>query len=303
MPSLDRYRTNVKVAVNCPVCRDSVRTVEYAYTHSEQRLFFFRCDICTFLFVRPVIIDELEERQMDGLSGAELHNNSLLKKLYTELFLKREINRVIRIAGRENLRLLDVGCGTGWMTRLYADHGFQAVGLEPSSNRARVAEQTYGLTVVKNYLEKVEFSENFDVVVMRHVLEHFSEPMSAVGKARDLLPNKGLLLLTVPNIDCLGRFLFETAWSWALPHHCNFFNPKSLRTLLNNQGFEVLRMSQSPSPFYFPNSFSRKFPHQIIAKFITKHRVLSMLIFLPFALLGCLMGKGDNLNVIAQRKE
>ena len=67
-----------------------------------------------------------------------------------------------------------------------------------------------------------------------------SEEESSNDKIRSFLKPDGLVLMVVPNIDCLGRRLFETNWAWILPWHCNFFNPSSAQRLLAGQGFDVL---------------------------------------------------------------
>jgi 2-polyprenyl-3-methyl-5-hydroxy-6-metoxy-1,4-benzoquinol methylase len=246
------------------------------------------------------MIQELSERQMDGIDNAEMFNSQVIKWLYVNLFIRREIAQIRRHLPQAAPSLLDVGCGTGWTTRIYADQGFRVTGLEPSAHRARVARERYGLHIIDDYLENLSFEEPYDVVVLRHVIEHFADPALTVRQVRNLLTGNGVLLITVPNIACLGRLLFETHWSWSLPYHCNFFSPRSLRALLNKEGFKLLTLTQSPSPFYFPNSFVRKFPRPLFKKLVAGYRVPAMAVFSPLAVLGCLLGMGDNLNVVAR---
>jgi len=285
----------------CPVCQREARTAEYRYQQGETEAFLYRCEGCQLVFLRPLLLPELDERQMDGIGSAEMEHFSLLKKVYAEFFLKREVARIRKVLGSGELRLLDIGCGTGWMTHLYAEQGFQVVGLEPSSARAEMAARSYGLKVVNDYLENASFDEKFDVIVMRHIVEHFADLNQVFIQIRELLSQGGLLLATVPNVDSLGRLLFEADWSWGLPHHCNFFNPQSLTELLTLQGFKALRLSHSPSPFYMVNSFVRKYSDLFVGKMVANHRPLAMLFASPLPVFASLVGRGDNLNLVACR--
>ena len=286
----------------CPACGVTVKDISYVYKDGDQKSDFFRCSACTFLFARPVFIPELDSRQMDGIDNAELFNSSLLKSVYIKYFIKKEIRTLRRAKGQGRLRLLDIGCGTGWTTKVYADHGFAVTGLEPSQGRAGYARETYGLEVVCDYIENVEFQEQYDVVVLRHIIEHFADPGAVMRKIRSFLKPDGVALVVVPNIDCLGRTMFETDWAWVLPWHCNFFTPRSIRSLLNQEGFEPVAAYQTPSPLYYPGALMRRFPNRMVQTLMGRSRVLAMAACAPLAIAAKWMGKGDNLNVVARLK-
>lgn len=239
---------------------------------------------------------------MDGIDNAELFGSRLLKSIYTGYFIKKEIRALRRIAGKGALQLLDIGCGTGWTTRVYADHGFSVIGLEPSAVRADYARQHYGIDVVNEYMENAKFDQQFDVVVLRHIIEHFADPATIIAKVRSFLKPGGVVLVVVPNIDCLGRRLFETDWAWVLPWHCNFFNPQSADRLLTGQGFDVVKSYQTASPLYYPGAIMRRFPNRLVKGLLGRDRVAAMTLCAPLAIGGKWFGMGDNLNLIAVMK-
>jgi 2-polyprenyl-3-methyl-5-hydroxy-6-metoxy-1,4-benzoquinol methylase/predicted RNA-binding Zn-ribbon protein involved in translation (DUF1610 family) len=287
---------------NCPACGTPAETINYLYKSEEESSSFYHCPNCTFLFARPVLITELDSRQMDGIDNAELFNSRLLKSIYINYFIKKEIRCLRRIAGKGALQLLDIGCGTGWTTRVYADNGFSVTGLEPSAVRADYARQHYGIDVVSGYMENAEFDKKFDVVVLRHIIEHFAEPAAIIDKIRSFLKPEGLILMVVPNIDCLGRRLFETNWEWVLPWHCNFFNPSSAQRLLTEQGFDLVNSYQTASPLYYPGAIQRRFPDRLVKWLLGSSRVVAMTLCAPLAIGGKLLDMGDNLNLIAAKK-
>jgi len=114
------------------------------------------------------------------------------------------------------VRLLDVGCGTGTMITLpLASLGYQVTGLDvhgPSVDAARrlnpyanaAFRQADPATVAKG-------EERFDVVVASEVLEHLQDPLACLRVLRGLLAAGGILILTTPN--GYGWFELEQ-WLW-----------------------------------------------------------------------------------------
>ncbi|WP_155876612.1 class I SAM-dependent methyltransferase [Desulfuromonas sp. AOP6] len=302
LKSFDKVRLQSDQAFSCPVCATPVFDISYVFENEGKKSNFFQCPECSFLFARPIFIPELDHRQMDGLENAELFNSRMLKRIYVHYFIKKEIRALRRVKGKGALRLLDIGCGTGWTTKVYADQGFEVTGLEPSKGRAEFAREKYGIDVICDYIENVEITEKFDVVVLRHIVEHFSAPGLVLRKIRGFLKDDGVVLVIVPNINCLGRYLFETKWAWVLPWHCNFFSPKSLQAFLNHEYFKVLEFYQTPTPLYYPGAIMRVFPHKIVKWVFGKNRVVAMMLCAPLAVAGKLMGMGDNLNLVAKVK-
>ena len=208
----------------CPTCCIPTNTVHYRYQHSSGESFIFRCPACTLEFLRPLPLAEITERQMDSVDDAELFHSNLLRTLHHRLIIGPEIRKVRTLLGKRDFSMLDIGCGTGWISRIWADAGAMVTGLEPSETRAAIARQR-GLRVLSCYVEDLSVEETFDLIVIRHVIEHLENPAAILRNLVSRLNPDGLLLIVVPNIDCIGRRLFDTDWTWVLPWHCNFFNP------------------------------------------------------------------------------
>jgi SAM-dependent methyltransferase len=300
---LSNHRSISKSPVECPACGAKTHDVRYLYRLDDRTSDIFHCNNCTMMFALPILLLELDERQMDCVDDAELFNNPLLKRLHRDYIIKPEISHVKRLLGKETFSLLDIGCGTGWTTSIWSEEGATATGLEPSAARAAVARDRYGLRVIPSFVEDLEGEEQFEVIVMRHVLEHFAEPFDVLQKVTSHLKPGGLLVVIVPNINCIGRYLFGTRWTWVLPWHCNFFTPKSLPGILKRAGLSVETRYQTPSPLWYPESLLSLLPAkaQLIRKAYAR---LSALMFLPFApllLVGHLLRMSDNLTVMARK--
>lgn len=80
-------------------------------------------------------------------------------------------------------------------------------------------------------------AQNFDVIVLAHVLEHLGTPLRELARVRRLLSDDGVLYIEVPH-GCarehrVGRLIDPFG-------HVNFFSKCSLTNLLSNSGFEVV---------------------------------------------------------------
>lgn len=287
--------------VSCPACQQQVCQVLYRYQQKDFQSEILKCENCSFMFARPVFIEELTERQMDDVDDAEMFGSSTMKSIYVKWFLQKELREVRKKVKIETPLLLDVGCGTGWTTSFWKNNGFAVHGLEPSVARSQMAREKYGLEVFNDYLENYTPERQYDVILMRHSLEHFEDPSDVLAKINALLTDDGVVLLVVPNIDCLGRYLFGTDWEWVLPWHCNFFNPKSIKRILHSAGFAEMTLYQTPSPLYFFDSLGRKLNTRLFAELRKKWQTVLLLASTPFALLGAVSGMGDNITVIARK--
>ncbi len=295
MSALEKYELNGNLSC-CPCCYTRTETTSFRYIHDSGEFFIYRCKTCSLEFLRPLPLAEINERQMDSVDDAEMFNSKLLRTLHERLIIGPEIKRVRSMLGRNDFNMLDIGCGTGWISRIWAESGARVTGLEPSQTRAAIARER-GIRVLSCYAEEMDLDEKFDLIVIRHVIEHLENPADILKNLQSRLTPGGLLLIIVPNIDCIGRKVFDTDWTWVLLWHCNFFNPKSMRTLLGNCGYKSASMYQTPSPLWYPESFARKFPR---LGALLGTNPLFMLLFAPLIGLGYLIGKSDNITIFAK---
>lgn len=101
-------------------------------------------------------------------------------------------------------KILEVGAATGdsleyLREKLYPEASYFAI--EPSLS----CQKELGgknIKLVANSLEEIDtekYKGNFDLIIMRHVAEHFMQPVLNMKKIAALLSPKGLLYIAVPN--------------------------------------------------------------------------------------------------------
>lgn len=146
-------------------------------------------------------------------------------------------------------RLLEIGCATGEFLQLAAQAGFQVTGVEPDPQTSALARDRYRLDVTTGTLLEAAYPANqFDVVVMLHVLEHLDSPRQTLQEVHRLLNPGGILLIETPNIETIWFQLLRTRWRQLIPDHYFFFTPRTLGRLLEITGFRPLEIKSVGKP-------------------------------------------------------
>jgi SAM-dependent methyltransferase len=138
------------------------------------------------------------------------------------------------------LRVLDAGCGTGYMARELGRRGNPTVALEPdpalaASAEALIASEALEVLVVKAALGDGTLVRlgHFDRILCLDVIEHVQDEVPILEELRAALAPRGRLLVSVPALP----FLFG-ARDRALGHFRRY-TPSSLRKALSAAGLRV----------------------------------------------------------------
>ncbi|MGD9696732.1 MAG: class I SAM-dependent methyltransferase [Thermoleophilia bacterium] len=127
-----------------------------------------------------------------------------------------------RYAGRDG-RVLDVGCGTGFLLEQLAARGYSGVGVDLSPEsvelaRARLAELAVGDRLRAEVGSAYEPPEGpFDLITLTDVLEHLEDPRASLRAAADRLAPGGLIVVNTPN-----RRSLPGARRWVAEHGASF---------------------------------------------------------------------------------
>lgn len=202
-----------------------------------------RCDACGHGWVGdPPGPDDVAGAYADAADPVSLREEA--GQVETARRALEDIERVVQPG-----RLLDVGCWTGSFLVAAGERGWEPVGLEPSrwaSERARER----GLDVRQAELGSDDLpGGSFRLVVMADVLEHLTDPASALARTADLLEPAGVLYATVPDAGSVVARAMGRRWWSVLPMHLQYFTRGSMARLLAGSGFDVRSMQTHAKVF------------------------------------------------------
>jgi 2-polyprenyl-3-methyl-5-hydroxy-6-metoxy-1,4-benzoquinol methylase len=156
----------------------------------------------------------------------------------------------------KNLRVLDVGCGSGVhgaeLRRIHAHHVTGVDRSVPSIQRARnrmSAAYVADVTCPEDY----PFAGGFDVVLFSDLLEHMLDPDAVLAAHVKLLKPGGRILISLPNVAIwnvrlsllFGSFRYRDTGTLDRTH-LRFFTRRSLRELIANAGLREERSRITP---------------------------------------------------------
>lgn len=160
--------------------------------------------------------------------------------------------RALRMVGGK-VRVLELGCAAGSMTRVMQEHyGCRVTAFERDAQAATEARPWCERLLVGD-LDRPGWSAPledacFDVVLAADVIEHLRDPLACLRELRARLGPGGRLVLSVPNVGYMGVIAslladeFEYRDTGLLDHtHLRFFTWTSLERLLHAAGFAALR--------------------------------------------------------------
>jgi len=124
-------------------------------------------------------------------------------------------------------RILEIGCGKGAFLDQLRRDGHDAHGVDPAyeGDAPYILKATFG----------PELGIRGDAIVMRHVLEHITEPLAFLDTIRQANGNQGTIYIEVP---CFDWILRKRAWFDVFYEHVNYFRLTDFERM-----FETVRES------------------------------------------------------------
>ena len=159
------------------------------------------------------------------------------KKPFHYIFWRRKLNKLIK-----NGSLLDIGCGKGffleYMTKFYSTMGTDVSKYGVSESKKILGEVPLCVADATSLCFKHEI---FDIVTAFDIIEHIGDPKQMFDECHRVLKLNGLLVLTTPNTNSIGRKLKQDEWfGYRDPTHVSLLSPSEWTVLLEVSGFQVV---------------------------------------------------------------
>lgn len=151
-------------------------------------------------------------------------------------------------------KVLDVGCGAGFLTNELALHGHQVTGIDLSEESLKVAaahDQSGHVAYLKASAYELPFAaETFDVVTALDFLEHVDDPARAIKEFSRVLKPGGKFFFHTFNRNALSWLVVIKLVEWLIPKTPKnmhvielFIKPQELQNFARGAGMEVKELT------------------------------------------------------------
>ena len=145
------------------------------------------------------------------------------------------------ISKKNPAKILDIGCGTGYLLHKLKEKGFSVYGIEPGL-QARIGIDKYKLPITTDFFPSMKINQKFDLIISSLVLEHIINPESFLIDIKNCLTENGTVILGVPNSE---PFISTGDISTLFHEHWSYFTPKSFYNFLRYNGADNIVIEES----------------------------------------------------------
>ncbi|MFE9913411.1 class I SAM-dependent methyltransferase [Streptomyces clavifer] len=234
----------------CPVCGEEVveffaHAYDKEYFTSDEKYTYVRCPTCTSVYLHEPPADRLDFIYPPNYySYGHVEDSTALTERVKRRLDRRMLRKVFDSIPGDNLRVLDVGGGSGWsltVAREACDRVAETHEVDLQEAAAALAEKA-GHVYHCGPIEEFHSDDKFDLIMMMSIIEHVPDPAKVMGRMRDLLSDNGILLIKTPNTDTLDARIFRNR-NWGglhCPRHFVLFTERGLGMLGDKCGLRMV---------------------------------------------------------------
>ncbi len=233
----------------CPCCGSShwvkkISLPSYLFSRSADIIV---CSVCALGATWPPPTSDYDYYQQNQQYVDSFSEKSALFYQFAEKMLDN-LQGVVNMSGK---RLLDIGCGLGFLVEAAARHGIISEGIEANSNLVS-RSISRGLNVSCSTIENLKKDgRKYDFIVFSSVLEHLVHPDIIIQSCKDLLNEGGIIIASQAAYDGLLPNVFPWGWyGWQPKEHYWHFSLRSFFHLAEKSGLRVI--SYSKDSLYHP---------------------------------------------------
>ena len=237
----------------CLVC-ESKNINPFLTFYSQYISKFFKkiaiCNDCFHVQIYPLFNEvEYEKINNEFFGGKYMVANQMNTKNNFD-----KINRIDNYLSPyldKEMDVLDVGGGETWALQFFLSKECSYNAIEMVPRLAKLIEEKGGNIIGKSiYHDYSKYENSFDIIILRHVLEHLIYPKKALLQLKKLLSTNGVIYLVVPNgaeptknkgynVKDISKKGFRT--SFLRPVHISYFSAENIIKLANSIGLNAVK--------------------------------------------------------------
>lgn len=218
----------------CVVCNQSEFELWTRLDNYEAK----KCKNCEMISINPHLTEEGLSIYYKGYLKDRLNNE---KTLFEQRKITYTIDRdwICKLISQGSV--LDVGCSGGYFLSTFDQKKWERMGIDVEEEDAKFAKEQFDIDVKVGFLPDMTIDRQFDLVMLRGVIEHISNPVTFLKKCCDLMKPGGLLFITAtPAGDAFAFDVYREKWHlFTPPEHLHFFSLKHLTKILEQFNLEL----------------------------------------------------------------
>ena len=139
-------------------------------------------------------------------------------------------------------KVLDVGCNDGTQLDAFKDLGADTWGVDPAENLWPVSTQKGHMVHLGYFDDSYEPGTLFNIINAQNVFAHNRDPLNFLQNTKRLLAPSGRVYIQTSQADMVQNGEFDTIYH----EHINFFNPWSMKQLVDRAGLVLLEVRKTP---------------------------------------------------------
>ena len=196
-----------------------------------------RCRNCGLQYLNPRLKSEvIINGYSSGTDEGFISQNAARERTFA-----KSLDFIEKICPKRG-RLLDIGTAGGAFLGVAVERGWEVAGCEPNQWMADWGSNHYGIDIKSGTIFDMDLGASvFDVVTLWDVLEHTPDPKGVLQECHRVLKPGGLLIVNYPNVGSLISQIMGRRWVFLLSVHLFYFSPKTIRRIIGDAGFKVLK--------------------------------------------------------------
>jgi len=251
----------------CPQCSGThlkhVMTCTDFYASGEQ-FELHSCEDCQFTFTQGFPTGAAMDRyyeSSDYISHSDT-KKGIMNSVYHRVrkyMLGRKARLVAKEAHRTSGKLLDIGTGTGYFAATMVNKGWEVEAVEKNAQARTFAKDRFNLDVRPETDLSIFAPNTFDVITLWHVMEHLEKLNETWDRLYELLTDKGIVIIAVPNRASYDAERYGANWAaYDVPRHLWHFTPGTIQQFGSKHGFIMAERYPMPFDAFYVSMLSEK---------------------------------------------
>lgn len=263
--------------IRCKICNSTDNTIyetEEMMFGYKDKFTYFQCSICECLQIAEIphnmskyypsnyysfsrkapsrLLNIFKRRIVKIRDNYAIYDKGIIGKLIYSKFPEQGARSLSLINLTRDSRILDVGCGVGYLLCRLKELGFNNL-LGIDFYLKEDIDYKNGLKILKKTIQDLdEKDDKYDLIMFHHSFEHIPDGVETLNSVRKLLSSKGCCLIITPTVSSHAWKHYGVNWvQLDAPRHFFIHSLKSMYILARKVSLDLEKIVYNSTEFQF----------------------------------------------------